>query len=188
MSLIQKPFFTGLAAGLVGGIAGAFGQKSANDANSAQSQRQMDFQREMSNTAHQREVDDLRAAGLNPMLSVNKGASTPAGAQATMGNVGAAAATGGLQGAQIANIKATTAKTKAETAGLTTSGRAEREIQQITSMFTKYIGKPIGKTVDEMEKALLNFLGDTDSSSALDEKKKLTGSQDEMIIQINPKI
>ena len=42
------------------------------------------FQRETSNTAHQREVKDLRAAGLNPILSGTggAGASTPSGSMA----------------------------------------------------------------------------------------------------------
>lgn len=42
------------------------------------------FQRNMSNTAHQREVKDLIAAGLNPVLSANHGASTPGGDSANI--------------------------------------------------------------------------------------------------------
>lgn len=79
---------------IIAGAASLIGGERANSANSAQASRQMDFQERMSRTAHQREVEDLRAAGLNPILSAQRGASTPGGALAQMQNtVGPAVST-----------------------------------------------------------------------------------------------
>lgn len=48
-----------------------------------EAQAQREWQQGMSSTAHQREVADLRAAGLNPILSASRGgAVTPGGATA----------------------------------------------------------------------------------------------------------
>jgi len=106
-------FLTTPVAGLAGdvftGMLGYSGQQQANETNRQIASENTAFQERMSNTAYQRQVKDMEAAGLNPMLAYMKGggASTPSGSTATVSSPAAA-------GVNAYSASASSRKTQAE--------------------------------------------------------------------------
>ena len=74
-----------MAGSILGSGIDFFSAKQTNRDAKKLAREQMAFQERMSNTAYQRAVKDMRAAGINPMLAyMQGGSSTPSGAQPSL--------------------------------------------------------------------------------------------------------
>ena len=101
---------------IIGAAVTGYGAYRANKENKASTARQMAFQERMSNTAHQRQMSDLKASGINPMLSARLGgASSPAGASYQASNIGAAAVEGYGKVSSAKQAQAQTQRTQVDT-------------------------------------------------------------------------
>lgn len=134
-----------------------FAAQQAQEFAAAQSAQQMDFQERMSNTAHQREVEDLRKAGLNPMLSANMGASTPSGASAA-GQAGSGAGSSANFLKSVFNLerdqtKAAIAKTEADTKLAETSEKVQQEQRNVLQNSARSVDADVRLKEYQMEGA-----------------------------------
>lgn len=96
----------------IGDALGIGAQRRSQEFNSAEAQKTRNWQEQMSNTAYQRAVNDMKAAGLNPALMYGSGGaeSTPSGATASSGGGGIGSAANILSSA--ANLISANEKNK----------------------------------------------------------------------------
>lgn len=164
-------------AGAYGQALGTYGEQEANRANTAlthqswnvssnEARIQRDWEEKMSNSAYQRATDDMKKAGINPMVAFQQGgASTPSGATGSVNapqrqnNVLAGLSSSALDVARLTNdMKNTGAQVKLADASATnqlaqasTAGSSAKQMEANTKAVTAQLNA-IAKEAQAREK------------------------------------
>ncbi len=144
-----------------GGGAQIFSAKEQNERARHERQAMNRFTERMSSTAHQRQVTDLRNAGLNPILAATGGSSTPGSSQAPVVNeIGSGVATGlevMRNKATVKNLEADTMLKNSNSAlnvkNLSGASWADEKIKGLKSMWNRYSKISNSSAVDSKQKS-----------------------------------
>lgn len=173
------PAAIGALGSIGGGLLSSRGQRQANATNVRLNRENNEFQERLSNSAVSRSVQDMKNAGINPMLAAINPSSTPSGSVARVDNeaegvaggvssAAAAAQQGALANAQLKAIQATTSasqaqadKTQAETAEIRArlpfSGvTAEQNYANLQTQGVK-LGKEIQEIMNRTQKGQVDL-------------------------------
>jgi hypothetical protein len=153
----MNPFSAAIGAGgsFLGGILGYIGQEETNDTNVMLAREARHSAENMSNTAYQRAVADMRAAGLNPALMFGRGqaASSPVTQAPRVDNELGAAGTSAVQIAQaVSNLRQADAlidKTNAETQNVKADTLIKHVQPENVQAMTRLYGANTAKSIAE---------------------------------------
>lgn len=145
-----------IGGGLLSGAGAAANNSAMMNFNAMEAQKNRDWQERMSNSAYQRAMQDMRLAGLNPVLAYQQGgASSPSGSSAsvsslenTMEGLGKGVTSAGQFARNLADLQ----QVKANTETTTTQGDLNRTTQALNAANTARAAQETATSAADMRR------------------------------------